>query len=196
MRGGQGDGVMGGRAALGTITTRTTVRVSQPPAGARWCRGECPAAGSSEPDEQQIWNRRDYVIGTAGWIRTTDLLIHSLCQVIDFAMVCGKSLPNTMRVSGPSRPNSLHKWHARSAGASKRLIGIEDIAEHAQHTDINTTRRHYIVPSIETSRRVVKQRTSAGEGRQPKGRGNGIANRITGSAKCLVQLGGFEPPTS
>ena len=121
MRGGQGDGVMGGRAALGTIATRTTVRVSQPPAGARWCRGECPAAGSSEPDEQQIWNRRDYVIGTAGWIRTTDLLIHSLRQVIDFAMVCGKSLPKTMRVSGPSRPNSLHKWHARSAGASKRL---------------------------------------------------------------------------
>jgi len=31
------------------------------------------------------------VIGTAGWIRTTDLLIHSQHQVIDFPMVGSKS---------------------------------------------------------------------------------------------------------
>ena len=47
---------------------------------------------------------------------------------------------------------------AREAGH-----GIEDIAEHAQHTDVNTTREHYIVPSTEASRAVAKQRTSAGE---------------------------------
>jgi hypothetical protein len=30
--------------------------------------------------------------GTAGWIRTTDLLIHSQCQVIDFPRVRAKCL--------------------------------------------------------------------------------------------------------
>ena len=50
-------------------------------------------------------------------------------------------------------------------------VGIEGIAEDAQHTDINITRKHYPVPSIGTSRGVAKQRTSAGEGGQPKGRG-------------------------
>jgi|SRR5215472_13842008 len=54
---------------------------------------------------------------------------------------------------------------ARYGGATEAReasVGIEDIAEHAQHTDINTTRKPYLVPSIETSRRVAKQRTSAG----------------------------------
>jgi len=37
---------------------------------------------------------------------------------------------------------------------------LQDIAEDAQHADINTTRKHYIVPSVETSRRVAKQRVA------------------------------------
>jgi hypothetical protein len=41
-----------------------------------------------------------------------------------------------------------------------------DIAEHAQHADINTTRKHYIVPSVETSCPVARQR---GAHRQAKG---------------------------
>jgi hypothetical protein len=52
------------------------VKVSRPQAGACLVAGSL-ALDSDEPDEEQIWNRRDYVIGTAGWIRTTDLLIHS-----------------------------------------------------------------------------------------------------------------------
>jgi hypothetical protein len=35
------------------------------------------------------------VLGTAGWIRTTDLLIHSQNQVIDFPRVCWKCRSKT-----------------------------------------------------------------------------------------------------
>jgi hypothetical protein len=40
-----------------------------------------------------FWPAREVVdfTGTAGWIRTTDLLIHSLYQVFDFPHVCWKS---------------------------------------------------------------------------------------------------------
>jgi hypothetical protein len=44
--------------------------------------------------------------------------------------------------------------------AQQAGVDLADIAEHAQHTDINTTRKHYIVPSVETSRRVAKQRVA------------------------------------
>jgi hypothetical protein len=44
---------------------------------------------------------------------------------------------------------------AQQAGAS-----LADIAEHAQHTNINTTRKHYIVPSVETPRRIARQRVA------------------------------------
>src|SRR5215470_17901103 len=79
------------RAPLGIMATRTTVKGPQPQAGACWRRGECLAAGSDEPDEQRIWNRMGHALGTAGWIRTTDLLIHSLYQVFDFPYICFKS---------------------------------------------------------------------------------------------------------
>jgi hypothetical protein len=65
------------------------VKVSRPQAGARLVAGSL-ALESDEPDEEQIWNRRGYVIGTAGWIRTTDLLIHSQQQAIDFPTVGSK----------------------------------------------------------------------------------------------------------
>ena len=48
--------------------------------------------------------------------------------------------------------------HARYGGATKAREashGIEDIAEHAHHTDVNTTREHYIVPSTEASQAVA-----------------------------------------
>jgi hypothetical protein len=92
----------------GIIATRTTVRVSQPQADARWCRGECLAAGSNEPDEQQIWNRRDYLIGTAGWIRTTDLLIHSH-TVSTKSLIFLWLVPNPTLHHGKSSQN----WFAR-----------------------------------------------------------------------------------
>jgi hypothetical protein len=46
-----------------------------------------------------------------------------------------------------------------------------DIAKHAQHADINTTRKHYIVPSVETScpvwqgsgGRIAKRKGAKGE---------------------------------
>jgi len=52
--------------------------------------------------------------------------------------------------------------HARHGGATEaQQAGVDlDIAEHAQHSDINTTRKHYIVPSVETSRRVARQRVA------------------------------------
>jgi hypothetical protein len=48
------------------------------PGGALQNRNLCARNG---PDQR----------GTAGWIRTTDLLIHSLYQLVDFSRVCGKS---------------------------------------------------------------------------------------------------------
>jgi len=37
---------------------------------------------------------------------------------------------------------------------------LVDIGKHAQHSDLNTTNRHYIVPSVETSRRVARARVA------------------------------------
>ena len=42
---------------------------------------------------------------------------------------------------------------AHEAGAD-----LVDVSKHAQHRDLNTTNRHYIVPSLETSRRVARVR--------------------------------------
>jgi len=39
-------------------------------------------------------------------------------------------------------------------------VVLQDVAEHAQHTDINTTRKPYILPSLEIARRVAKQRVA------------------------------------
>jgi hypothetical protein len=60
-------------------------------------------------------------------------------------------------------PRAVWNMHARHGGATEAQqagVALADIAEHTQHTDINTTRKHYIVPSVETSRRVAKQRVA------------------------------------
>jgi len=36
----------------------------------------------------------------------------------------------------------------------------DDLAKLTQHTKINTTRKHYIAPSVETARRVATQRVA------------------------------------
>jgi hypothetical protein len=48
-----------------------------------------------------------------------------------------------------------HARPPRWGEAQQAGVALQDIAEHAQHADINTTRKHYIIPSVETSRRVV-----------------------------------------
>jgi len=66
-------------------------------------------------------------------------------------------------------PRAVWNMHARHGGATEAQeagVALQDIAEHAQHADINTTRKHYIVPSVETSRRVARQRVAH---RQAKG---------------------------
>jgi hypothetical protein len=40
--------------------------------------------------------------------------------------------------------------HDGATEAQQAGVNLVDIAEHAQHADINTTRKHYIVPSVET----------------------------------------------
>jgi hypothetical protein len=50
--------------------------------------------------------------------------------------------------------------HGGANEASAAGVTIVDISEHAQHSDINTTRKHYIVPSVETSRRVARARVA------------------------------------
>jgi hypothetical protein len=60
-------------------------------------------------------------------------------------------------------PRSVWNMHARHGGATEARqagVALADIAEHAQHSDLNTTRKHYIVPSVETSRRVARQRVA------------------------------------
>jgi hypothetical protein len=55
---------------------------------------------------------------------------------------------------------SMHARHGGATGAQQAGVDLADIAEHAQRSDINTTRKHYIVPSVETSRRVARQRVA------------------------------------
>jgi hypothetical protein len=67
-------------------------------------------------------------------------------------------------------PAEVWNMRARHGGATEaRQAGVDlaDIAEHAQHSDINTTRKHYIIPSVETSRRVARARVAS---RQTKNR--------------------------
>jgi hypothetical protein len=101
-------------------------------------------------------------------------------------------------------------WHmlARHGGATEARqagVALADIAEHVQHADLNTTRKHHIVPSVETSRRVAKLSNGSRTGRPRRTHREKrdfapnfapVLHRSTGGAKCLVQLGGFEPPTS
>jgi hypothetical protein len=56
-------------------------------------------------------------------------------------------------------PRAVWNMLARHGGATEARqagVALADIAEHVQHADLNTTRKHYIVPSVETSRRVAK----------------------------------------
>jgi hypothetical protein len=60
-------------------------------------------------------------------------------------------------------PSEVWNMRARHGGATEARqsgVALADIAEHVQHTDINTTRKHYIVPSVETSRRVARARVA------------------------------------
>jgi hypothetical protein len=41
----------------------------------------------------------------------------------------------------------MHARHGGATEAQEAGVALQDIAEHAQHADINTTRKHYIVPS-------------------------------------------------
>jgi hypothetical protein len=77
-------------------------------------------------------------------------------------------------------PRAVWNMHARHGGTTEARqagVALADVAEHAQHTDINTTRKHNIVPSVETHdgsadnvSRMARQRRAYGE--------NDISDRI------------------
>jgi hypothetical protein len=50
-------------------------------------------------------------------------------------------------------PRAVWNMHVGATEAQQAGVAPAGIAEHAQHSNINTTRKHYIVPSVETSRR-------------------------------------------
>jgi hypothetical protein len=54
----------------------------------------------------------------------------------------------------------MHARHGGTTEARQAGVALQDIAEHAQHSNLDTTRKHYIVPTIETSRRVARQRVA------------------------------------
>ena len=58
-------------------------------------------------------------------------------------------------------PAEIWNMRARHGGiteAQESGVDIVDTSKHAQHSNISTTTRHYVVPSIETSRRVAGKR--------------------------------------
>jgi site-specific recombinase XerD len=60
-------------------------------------------------------------------------------------------------------PRTVWNMFARHGGvteAHESGADLVDIGKHAQHADLNTTNRHYIVPSVETSRRVARARVA------------------------------------
>jgi hypothetical protein len=60
-------------------------------------------------------------------------------------------------------PTAVWNMWARHGGiteAQESGVDIVDASKHAQHSNIATTTRHYIVPSIETSRRVAGKRVA------------------------------------
>jgi hypothetical protein len=60
-------------------------------------------------------------------------------------------------------PQEVWNMFARHGGvteAHESGADLVDIGKHAQHKDLNTTNRHYIVPSVETSRRVARARVA------------------------------------
>jgi hypothetical protein len=60
-------------------------------------------------------------------------------------------------------PKGVWNMHARHGGATEARqsgVPLEDTSEHLQHSNIQTTKRHYIVPNIETTRRVARARVA------------------------------------
>lgn len=60
-------------------------------------------------------------------------------------------------------PKSVWNMNARHDGATEaRQSGVllEDTSEHLQHSNLQTTKRHYIAPSVETIRRVARARVA------------------------------------
>jgi len=60
-------------------------------------------------------------------------------------------------------PRAVWNMFARHGGvteAHEAGADLVDVSKHAQHRDLNTTNRHYIVPSVETSRRVARVRVA------------------------------------
>lgn len=60
-------------------------------------------------------------------------------------------------------PRGVWNMFARHGGVTEAHdsgADLVDIGKHAQHSDLNTTNRHYIVPSVETSRRVARARVA------------------------------------
>jgi hypothetical protein len=58
-------------------------------------------------------------------------------------------------------PNEVWNMRARHGGVSEaKDAGADpiDIGKHAQHSNLQTTYKHYIVPNVETSRRVARAR--------------------------------------
>jgi hypothetical protein len=64
---------------------------------------------------------------------------------------------------------NMHARHGGATEAQEAGVALQDIAEHAQHTDMNTTRKHYIVPSVETSRRAARQLVAHRQSKGNKG---------------------------
>lgn len=61
-------------------------------------------------------------------------------------------------------PRSVWNMTARHGGATEARragVALEDVADHLQHADINTTRKHYIEPQVEVTRRVAEARVKS-----------------------------------
>jgi len=61
-------------------------------------------------------------------------------------------------------PRSVWNAMARHGGATEAKgagVPLEDVADHLRHADVSTTRRHYIEPQVEVTRRVAKARVAS-----------------------------------
>jgi hypothetical protein len=68
-------------------------------------------------------------------------------------------------------PKGVWSMNARHGGATEaRQSGVllEDTSEHLQHSNLQTTKRHYITPNIETTRRVARARVANRPKSEPK----------------------------
>jgi hypothetical protein len=91
-------------------------------------------------------------------------------------------------------PRTVWNMRARHGGVSEAVdAGVSnlDLGKHAQHSSIQTTFRHYVVPTIETSRRVAKRASRIA--RKRKARENGvritISNRISNTFPTNMPIG-------